>query len=584
MASGPEPAAGGRRSVANDFPMPSRSTTTISRPPDAGSLSPARQLPPRGHMDDAAASIRPMLEARTDAHRDVGDRLSQHVARPPAGGRPPRPIVLLSNREPYEHVRTETGIEVRQPPGGLVSALDPTVRCAHGVWVAWGSGSADRETTDAHDRLAVPPPPSKPSYVLRRVWLDDADVDGYYLGFANSVLWPLCHLLIHHLQFRDEEWARYQAVNRRFANAARQEIVRLEETPGAEPVVWVHDFHLALVAAMLRESTPGIFIHHFWHIPFPPSEILNLLPYGVVETLLRGLLGNDLLEFHTERHAINFLECASQLLPGTTVDLAALTVAYGGRTTAVGAYPISIDVDRFEKLAGSETGMARAAALRRQFASGGRQLGVSVDRVDYTKGIPERLRALDLLWEQSPELRGRFTMLVVAVPSRTELRPYQALEHESRDTVAAINERYGTPLWTPIVYLTESMPASELASIYRAADLCLVSSIQDGMNLVAKEFIACQVDERGVLVLSRFTGAAQEIDGAVLVNPFNVDGFAAGIRTALGMSNHERARRMGEMRERLRHATVFDWLDSLTARVNAMTGAAPLADAPPVHE
>jgi trehalose 6-phosphate synthase len=531
-------------------------------------------------MDDAATSIRATPEARASMHRDGKDPLGQSLV---LGGLTPavrRPIVLLSNREPYEHMRTPTGIEVRRPPGGLVSALDPTVRRTHGVWIAWGSGTADRETADAHGRLAVPPPPGRPSYVLRRVWLDEADVDGYYLGFANSVLWPLCHLLIHHLQFRDEEWARYQAVNRRFAHAARQEVVRLEETPETEPIVWIHDYHLALVASALRESVPGIFIHHFWHIPFPPPEMLHLLPYGVVEALLRGLLGNDLLAFHTERHAVNFLECAAQLLPGTTVDRSALTVQYAGRTTAVGAYPISIDVHRFEMLAASEDGTGRAAALRRQFASGGRQLGVSVDRVDYTKGISERLRALDLLWEQTPELRGQFTMLIVAVPSRTELRPYQALEREILQTVATLNARYGTATWTPIVYLTESMPPSELAAIYRAADLCLVSSIQDGMNLVAKEFIACQIDERGVLVLSRFTGAAQEIDGAVLVNPFNVDGFAAGIRTALGMPNQERARRMREMREALRHATVFDWLDAVSARVEAMTGSAPVADAP----
>lgn len=489
-------------------------------------------------------------------------------------------MVLLSNREPYEHVHAGGAIEVRRPAGGVVSALDPTVRRTRGVWVAWGSGDADREASDRHGRVAVPPPPGKPRYTLRRIWLDEADVDGYYLGFANSVLWPLCHLLIHHVRFRDEEWARYESVNRRFADAARQEIERLEREGRREPIVWIHDYHLALVPAALREMLPTLFIHHFWHIPFPPPEMLQILPYGVVESLLRGMLGNDLLAFHTERHAVNFLECAAQLLPGATVDRSSLTVRYRGRSTAVGAYPISIDVHRFERLASSETATARAAALRRQFASGGRQLGVSVDRVDYTKGILERLRALDLLWGQSPELDGRFTMLIVAVPSRTGLRAYRALEQEILETVATLNARYGTADWTPIVYFTEAMPASELAAIYRAADLCLVSSIQDGMNLVAKEFIACQVDERGVLVLSRFTGAAQEIEGVVLVNPFNIDGFAAGIRTALEMPRAERARRMAEMREHLRHATVFDWLDAVSARVNTMLGRGPVADAP----
>ncbi len=532
-------------------------------------------------MDDVAASIRALSEARTHTHRDARgapqDVAAHRAADAPHGS---VPVVLVSNREPYEHVRTADGIDVRRPPGGLVSALDPTVRRTHGVWVAWGSGTADRETADAHGRLPAPPPPARPSYVLRRVWLDDADVEGYYLGFANSVLWPLCHLLIHHLQFRDEEWSRYQTVNERFAAAAREEVVRLERSGRGEPVVWIHDYHLALVAAALRHAAPGLFIHQFWHIPFPPPEILHLLPYGVVESLLRGMLGNDLLEFHTERHAVNFIEGASQLLPGATADRDALAIHYGGRTTSVGAFPISIDVHWFETLAASEVATARAAALRRRFATDGRQLGVSVDRVDYTKGIPERLRALDVLWDQSPELRGRLTVLIVAVPSRTVLRPYQSLEREILESVASLNARYGTADWTPIVFFNEALPPGELAAIYRAADLCLISSIQDGMNLVAKEFIACQIDQRGVLILSRFTGAAQEIDGAVLVNPFNVDGFAAGIRTAIEMAPAERARRMRLMRDHLRHATVFDWLDAVTARVNAMSGRVPLADAP----
>jgi trehalose-6-phosphate synthase len=473
-----------------------------------------------------------------------------------------RPMVLVSNREPYEHVTTPAGLEVRHPPGGLVSSLDPTLRRTHGVWVAWGSGSGDRAATDADGRVEVPPPPDGPAYTLRRVWLDEADVEGYYLGFANSVLWPLCHLLINHLQFRDNDWSRYQSVNHRFAEAALDETVRLRAATGREPIVWIQDYHLALVAESLRAAAPDLFIHQFWHIPFPPPDILHLLPFGVREALLRGLLGNDLLEFQTERYALNFLDCASQLLPGAVADRRGSAVRYAGHTTALAAFPISIDVQRFESLAAAPEAAARAAELRRQYAPGVRQLGVSVDRIDYTKGILERLHALEVLWEQSPELRERFTMLVVAAPSRSELPPYRALAHEIDDAVAALNARFGTPSWTPIAVLGEAMPPTELAALYRAADLCLVSSLQDGMNLVAK-----------VLVLSRFTGAAEEIEGAVLVNPFNVDGFAAGIRLALEMRPAERARRMREMRERLRRATVFDWLDAVMTRVDATSGA-----------
>jgi len=475
-----------------------------------------------------------------------------------------RPLILLSNREPYEHVEDAAGPVVVRPPGGLVSALDPTLRRTHGVWVAWGSGSADRAVADDAGRVAVPPPPEAPSYTLRRVWLDGADIEGYYLGFSNSVLWPLCHLLIQHLRFRADDWDRYRAVNARFAAAVAEEACRV----GGRPIVWIQDYHFALVADLLRQAaTPELFIHQFWHIPFPPPEILHLLPYGVYEAVLRGLVGNDLLEFHTERYALNFLECVDRLLPDVVVDREARTVRYRQHTMTVGAFPISIDVARFEALAASAETAARAAALRARYAGADRQLGVSVDRVDYTKGIPERLQALDLLWEASPELRGRLTMLVVAAPSRSELAPYHALQQDVEAQVAAINRRFETADWTPIVVVADAMDAADLAAIYRAADLCLVSSLQDGMNLVAKEFVASQADEQGVLVLSRFAGAAEEIDGAVLVNPFNVDGFADGIRHALGMPLAERRRRMREMRAHLRHATVFDWLAAIAGRV-----------------
>jgi trehalose-6-phosphate synthase len=486
----------------------------------------------------------------------------------PAGVLAGRPLVLLSNREPYEHVATPRGIEVRQPPGGLVTALDPPLRRAHGVWIAWGSGSGDRETADAHGRVEVPPPPEEPAYTLRRLWLSDVEAEGYYLGFANSTLWPLCHLLIQHFQFRDDQWMHYQAVNVCFATAAAEEIERLGQAQAGRPVVWIQDYHLALAAESLRTTVPDAFIHQFWHIPFPPPEIFHLLPYGVSQSILGGLLGNDLLEFQTDRYARNFIECVAELLPGATVDREARTASYRGRETRVGVFPISIDVARYEQTATEPATAERAAALRAQYAAeqGGRQLGVSVDRIDYTKGIPERLRALELLWDQHPALRGQLTVLLVAAASRSELAAYRALETEIGSAVSEINARFGTPEWTPIVLL-DAMPPEELVAIYRAADVCLVSSLQDGMNLVSKEFVACQVDERGVLVLSRFTGAAEAIDGPVLVNPFNVDGFAAGIRTALEMLPRERRRRMHAMREQLRGATVFDWLRSIEASI-----------------
>jgi trehalose-6-phosphate synthase len=289
-----------------------------------------------------------------------------------------------------------------------------------------------------------------------------------------------------------------------------------------------------------------------------------------VEELLRGLLGNDLLEFHTRRYAMNFLSCVEYFLPDAAVRRSTLTVDVDGRTVAVGAFPISIDVEQFEDLASTPEADARVAELRGRYASGGKQLGVSVDRMDYTKGIPERLRALDLLWEQYPELRQRFTVILVATPSRSDLDAYRQLEADVISTVAEINHRYGRGDWVPIALVHENVNSELLASIYRAADLCMVSSLQDGMNLVAKEFVASQTDERGVLVLSRFTGAAEAIDGALLINPFNVDGFVAGIRAALEMPREERRRRMQRMRVQLHQTTIFDWLAAILRRAGAL--------------
>jgi trehalose 6-phosphate synthase len=469
-------------------------------------------------------------------------------------------FILVSNREPYEHVRGVHGVEVRQPPGGLVSALDPTMRRIHGTWVAWGSGSADHETADGTGRVRVPP--DEQSYTLRRVWLDPADVEGYYHGFSNRALWPLCHMLIQYLEFRTPFWERYRTVNLRFAHAVADEAERC----GGRSVVWIQDYHFALVAEFVRAMRPTAFLHQFWHIPFPPPDILRLLPVGTHEALLRGLLGNDLVEFQTARSVANFLDCVGEFLVDARVDVAAGNIAWGGRKVHVASFPISIDVERFDAMARSPETAARVATLRGRYARGGRQLGVAVDRIDYTKGIPERLRAIDHLWGTWPALRQRVTFLCVCTPSRSTVPAYAALEQEVTSMVLDINARYGTADWTPIVLIHNNVDAELLAAVYRAADLCLVSSLQDGMNLVAKEFIGCQLDERGVLVLSRFTGAAEEIDGALLTNPFNVDGFAACIRTALEMGRDERRRRIHRLRVQLRGATIFDWLDDILRR------------------
>jgi alpha,alpha-trehalose-phosphate synthase [UDP-forming] len=469
-------------------------------------------------------------------------------------------FILVSNREPYEHFKGSRGIEVKQPAGGLVSALDPTMRRIHGTWVAWGSGSADRETSDDLGRVQVPP--GEESYTLRRVWLEDSEVDAYYHGFSNRSLWPLCHMLIHHFEYRTEYWDRYRAVNLRFAHAVADEAERCT----GRSMAWIQDYHFALVGEFLRAMKPHLFIHQFWHIPFPPPDILRLLPAGSHEALLRGLLGNDLMEFQIDRHALNFLDCVAEFVADADVDVGEKTVRIQDRVVQVSAFPISVDFEKYHSMALAPDAERIAATLRERYARGSRQLGVSVDRADYTKGIPERLRALELLWSEHPELRERFTFLFVCTPSRTNLPAYTQLEREVCDAVLAINQRFGTSDWTPIVLINENVDADLLAAVYRAADICLVSSLQDGMNLVAKEFVAAQVDERGVLLLSRFTGAAEEIEGALLINPFNVDGLVSVIRTALEMPSEERRRRMRRMRRRLKNNTIFDWLDAILAR------------------
>lgn len=475
-----------------------------------------------------------------------------------------RTLILLSNREPYEHVHGPDAVEVRQPAGGLVSALDPTMRRTHGTWVAWGSGSADREMADAAGRLPVPP--DDPAYTLRRVWMDEADIDGFYLGFANSVLWPICHMLIQHYDFRKEYWERYRVVNQRFAQAVAEEAALVEGTP----MVWIQDFHFALAPEMVRELSPRLLIHQFWHIPFPPPDILRLLPGGAHSALLRGMLGNDLIEFHTDRYAVNFLDCVRHHVPEATVDGARKSVSYHGRTVHVGAFPISIDVRRYEKLAETDDSAALARRLRARYAKEGRQVGVSVDRIDYTKGIMERLQALEMLWADSPDLRETFTIVQVATPSRSDVPAYRALEADIVGAVHRINTRFGSESWTPIVFIHHGIDAEQLAPLFRAADFCIVSSLQDGMNLVAKEFIACQVEERGALILSRFTGAAEELDGAILINPFNTEGVADGIRRALALAPPERKQRMQRMRQQLRESTIFDWLEAILARASGL--------------
>jgi trehalose 6-phosphate synthase len=479
-----------------------------------------------------------------------------------------RPLIVLSNREPYEHVHKPNGIEVRNPAGGLVSALDPILRRTHGTWVAWASGNADRTVADDVGR--VPVPPDDPSYTLRRVWLSESDVEGFYLGFANSVLWPLCHLFVNMIDIRRSNWHSYEHANRLFAAAVAQEA----ESAGGAPMIWIHDYHFALVPARVRQLVPDALIHQFWHIPFPPPDVFRILPLGVHDTLLRGLLGNDLIEFQTEGYARNFMECVVRALPDAQVFPEQNMIEFNGHQTRVGAFPISIDVTEWERLAGLPHTLEVCRTLRDRYAPGGRQLVVSVDRMDYTKGIVRRLRALEHMWTDQPERRGTFTMLIVATPSRTDIPAYARLEQDVLDAISRLNDEFRTLDWTPIVLVHDNVDADLLAAVYCAADVCVVSSLQDGMNLVAKEFIACRTERNGVLVLSRFAGAADELDSALLVNPFFIDAFSDALAVALDMPAAERTTRMTALRKHVANATIDDWLNAILAAAESSSQAA----------
>ena len=480
-----------------------------------------------------------------------------------------RRFVVVSNREPYEHRwAQEVGeMEVRRPAGGLTSALDPLLQALGGLWVAWGSGEADAAAVDGDNRVRVPP--EDPSYTLRRVWLTHHDIHRYYLGFANQFLWPLCHLRPDLTRVRSRYWERYRRVNRRFADAV------LEEVRDKSAAVWIQDYHLALTPLAIRGSRPDLTLAHFWHIPFPPFDVFRLAPQAGY--LLRGLLANDLMGFHLRMHADNFLRCARRLA-GAEVDWDARTATLDGHTCHVGAFPISIDVDQFRAAATVEGAEEQMGRIRDRYGPGGALVGIGVDRLDYSKGLPEKFKALEFLWDRYPEHRGRFTYIQVAVPSRSDIEAYDELAQKVDAQVREINERFGTPEWRPIHLIKQSLPVERLAVLYRLADVCIISSLQDGMNLVAKEYVASQVDRRGVLLLSEFAGAAESMPDATLINPYDPEGCALRIRDALTLPADERAAAMQRLQGSL--TTIYDWMhDTFTAWGGIVAGA-PAAPPP----
>jgi trehalose-6-phosphate synthase len=463
-----------------------------------------------------------------------------------------KPLFVVSNREPYVHVLNERDrtISVMVPASGLVTALEPVLLACNGTWVANGNGSADRETVDEHDRLRVPP--DHPSYTLRRVWLTDEEDKGYYEGFSNEGLWPLCHIAHTRPVFRPEDWIYYQRINRRFAD------VVLQEMEGTEtPILLAQDYHFALLPRMVKEARPDARVAIFWHIPWPNSEVFGICPWQ--RELVDGLLGADLIGFHIQSHCNNFLETIDRAVEALT-EWDRFAVNRQGHVTRVRPYPISVEFpENGTAMEETRSAGSERAAICEELGIEASLLGVGVDRVDYTKGILERFRAVERFLELNPGYQRRFSLVQIGAPSRTDIDRYRHFLDEVTAEADRINSAYQTGRWKPIVLLKRHHSHEEVARYYRAASVCMVTSLHDGMNLVAKEFVASRSDERGVLILSTFAGAAHELSDALLVNPYDISQLSEAIHRALEMSEEEQIKRMQWMRRTVRERNIYQW-------------------------
>ena len=468
-------------------------------------------------------------------------------------------IIVVSNREPYIHVRDNGTIHVQRPASGLVTALEPVMRACSGTWIAHGSGSADRETVDRNDRVDVPP--GHPQYRIRRIWLSPDEEAGYYGGFSNEGLWPLCHIAHVRPTFRSRDWDYYRVVNARFADA----VVR--EATSDDPIVLVQDYHFALLPRMIRERLPKATVISFWHIPWPNPEAFAICPWRA--EILDGLLGSSILGFHTQYHCNNFLDTVDRFLEAR-VDREQFNVTCRGEVTTVHPYPISIEWPPEPLATAKSIPEAREDVRIRLNLPRGHKLGVGIERLDYTKGIIERFNAVERLFEIYPQWVGRFTFVQIASPTRFTLAEYRVHAERVEERAREINARFSAAARPPIILLAEHHEPNAVYEYHRAADFCFVSSLHDGMNLVAKEFVAAREDEQGVLILSQFAGAARELPEALIVNPYDADQCAQALQLALTMSTEEQRDRMRLMRSLVREFNVYRWAGRMLLDASAM--------------
>lgn len=499
-------------------------------------------------------------ESRTSS-QGQGDQLNAIVR--------DRQLIVVSNRQPYRHDYAEggDGLTIDRPTGGLTAGLNPVMQRVGGTWIAWGDGEADREVVDSRDCVSVPP--DDPGYALRRIWLSEEDVRDYYRGFSNQVLWPICHSALTKMNGEPSYWQRYRAVNEQFADVVAEEA-------NARPLVWFQDYHLALAPRMARFRLPddALFLH-FWHIPWPSWDTYRACPHG--RELLWGLLANDVLGFHVPRYRTNFLQCVDAALGEAVVDYQAGEVRYQGNVTSVEAHPMGVPFNQVQRtMPGPGNDAAWSSFAAEHDIPRGRRLAVGVDRLDYTKGIVERLRALERLWEIDPSWREELTFVQIGTESRSEIPAYRAVQSRVADVVERVNQRFATDSWQPIVYVTDHVPQDQLYGLYRHADAALVTPLRDGMNLVALEYVAAQRNGDGVLVLSDQAGIHDEIgEHVVSIRPADIDGLTAGFEHALTMSPLECRRRMNHLQRWISANDLDAWLQ---ANFQAAEAAQPKGD------
>jgi trehalose 6-phosphate synthase len=468
-------------------------------------------------------------------------------------------LVLVSNREPYRHeYRSEgTTVDVETPAGGLAIGIDPVMQRLDGTWIAWGDGDADFDVADDTGQVTVPP--SDPEYTLQRVRLTDDQVSGYYDGYTNQGLWPLCHSDITRATFDRGHWQQYRAVNERFA-------AEVLDHADSDSTVWFQDYHFGLAPRMVREQDPDPFLLHFYHIPWPAPDVFRICPQA--DALLEGLLGNDLLGFHRPRYGALFLQCVDQFCQDATIDWSDGRVHHDNGTTTVDAFPFAVDADRIREIADRTDGRFWRQFRREHGIDHHTTVAIGIDRLDYTKGLPRRLSVLERLFETRPDLQGEFTYVQKASPTRERIPAYQNLRERVESKVEAINEQFGTDEWTPVVYTTEMYDRQELFSLYRHSDLALVGPVRDGMNLVAKEYVVSQVDDDGVLLLSPLAGAYAELsDGALAFDPYDPSAAAEALEDALELSGSQRQARMRTLRRQVHEQDLSAWLDDVLTTV-----------------